>query len=54
MPAATFVTWRCWVALPTDTTFERPSSVEPWPRATEFEPAVTDGACAPAADMSAA
>ncbi len=54
VPGATLVTWRCCAELPTDTTFERPSSVEPWPSATEFEPAVTAGAWAPAFDMSAA
>ncbi len=54
VPAATLVIWRCWVELPTDTTLDRPPSVEPWPSATEFEPALTDGAWAPGADMSAA
>ncbi len=54
VPGATLVSWRCCDALPTDTTFERPSSFEPWPSATEFEPAVTDGAWAAGLDMSAA
>ncbi len=54
VPGATWVICRCWAALPTDTTFERPPSVEPWPSATEFEPVLTEGALAPGADMSPA
>ncbi len=47
VPGATFVIWRCCVSLPTDTTFERPPSVEFAPIATEFEPAVTVGRSVP-------
>ncbi len=47
VPGATFVIWRCWSALPTDTTFERPPSFELAPIATEFEPAVTVGLSEP-------
>ncbi|SUY27205.1 Uncharacterised protein [Burkholderia oklahomensis] len=54
VPAATFVTCRCCVELPTETTFERPPSFEFAPIAAEFEPAVTDGAAAVGALMSAA
>ncbi len=54
MPGATFVIWRCCVSLPTDTTFERPPSVEFAPIATEFEPAVTVGLSLPVPLMSAA
>ncbi len=54
VPGATFVTWRCCVPLPTDTTFERPPSVEFAPIATEFEPAVTVGLSLPVPFMSAA
>ena len=45
---------RCCVSLPTDTTFERPPSVEFEPIATEFEPAVTVGLSEPVPFMSAA
>jgi len=54
VPGATLVIWRCCVSLPTDTTFERPPSVEFAPIATEFEPAVTDGRSFPVPFMSAA
>ncbi len=46
--------WRCCVSLPTDTTFDRPPSVEFAPIATEFEPAVTVGLSLPVPFMSAA
>ncbi len=42
------------MSLPTDTTFERPPSVEFAPIATEFEPAVTVGLSLPVPFMSAA
>ncbi len=54
VPGATFVIWRCCVSLPTDTTFERPPSLEFAPIATEFEPAVTVGRSVPVPFMSAA
>ncbi len=54
VPGATFVIWRCCVSLPTDTTFERPPSVEFAPIATEFEPAVAVGRSLPVPFMSAA
>ncbi len=53
VPGATFVIWRCCVSLPTDTTFERPPSVEFAPIATEFEPAATTGRSLPVPFMSA-
>ncbi len=54
VPGATLMIWRCCVSLPTDTTFERPPSVEFAPTATEFEPAVTVGLSEPVPFMSAA
>ncbi len=54
VPGATLMIWRCCVSLPTDTTFERPPSVEFAPIATEFEPAVTVGLSEPVPFMSAA
>ncbi len=54
VPGATLMTWRCCVSLPTDTTFERPPSVEFAPIAAEFEPAVTFGRSLPVPFMSAA
>lgn len=53
VPGATFVIWRCCVSLPTDTTFDRPPSVEFAPIATEFEPAVTVGLSPPLPFISA-
>ena len=54
VPAATFVTWRCWSALPIETTFERPPSFELAPIATELDPAVTCGLSVPLPFMSVA
>ncbi|AJX12245.1 chromosome segregation ATPase domain protein [Burkholderia ubonensis MSMB22] len=53
VPGATLTIWRCCVSLPTDTTFERPPSVDAAPIATEFEPAVTVGRSVPVPFMSA-